>query len=97
MYDDLYFNMQLVVSEHSLDDKYNGIYKALDYFYNSETRYIHFKNINGEAYIWYVPYSGETNGYWCLNENEGQTLSDYSGGYTSDCSTYMCLFYIGIV
>jgi len=65
MYDDPYFGMHFTFSGH-LIDLFNGEYTALDYLYNSETPYIHFRNNNG-MYLYYYPMDatdGDTIGVW---------------------------------
>ena len=75
MYEDIYFGMQFTFSGHYYEEIYNGVYTALDYLYNSETRFIHFRNTNG-MYLFFYSFGDEfeTYGSWFLNYNENQSV-----------------------
>ena len=69
MYDDPYYGSAYTISGHPLDDAYNGLYVAVNYFYNSDIFWTYFMNTNG-MYLYYLSYGGEASGFWSLNNNE---------------------------
>ena len=98
MYRDIYFGMELTISEHP-DEQYNGVYIALDNLYSDDwysSKYIHFRNSNG-MYLYYWPINEEANGHWILNGLEFQYIDLNNGGEMKYCFSYSCLYYQGII
>ena len=89
--------MEIEVLEHPINSVYNGIYRAVNYLYHDDTRYIHFKHINEQIYLYFYQTGGENDGIWVLSENEGEYESGGNLFIMYNCWTYMCLFYTGIV
>jgi len=93
VYNDIYYGMILTISGHP-EEIFNGIYTALDYFYDAyvQTRHIYFKN-NNNMYLYYYPIDGEAYGYWRLHLIENPFIQSNSGGEMKYCFSYMCLYY----